>query len=177
MPRQPFRWLRERDLSTDNPESSYPADRRLRVRRDLSVLAVGLLAFALFRVLFMLPEVVETIYASGIGPFVVRPISLVSGLVPISLVEVAIISYATWVMLAIGRGIRDVTKKRRRVPNLAIAAGLRTARDAGVVILLFYVLWGFHYARPPLVERLGWPERQPPEVSDLEALVGRSRPR
>jgi len=52
-----------------------------------------------------------------------------------------------------------------------MAAGLRTARDAGVLILLFYVLWGFNYARPPLVERLGWPEWQPPEVSELEALA------
>ena len=132
---------------------------------------MGLAAFVLFRVLFMLPEVVETVYASGIGPVVVRPISLVSGLVPISLFELAIVSYATWVMLAIGRGILDITKKRRSVRNLTMAAGLRATRDAGVLILLFYVLWGFNYARPPLVELLGWPEWQPPELSELETLA------
>jgi hypothetical protein len=52
-----------------------------------------------------------------------------------------------------------------------MAAGLRAARDAGALVLLFYVLWGFNYARPPLVERLGWPEWQPPEVSELEELA------
>lgn len=158
-------------MTSDNPDSSYPADRRLRVRRDLGVLAAGLAAFVLFRVLFMLPGVVETVYASGIGPLVVRPMSLVSGLVPISLVEVAIVSYAMWVLLAIGRGVLDVRNERRSIRNLTMAAGLRTARDAGVLILLFYVLWGFNYARPPLVERLGWPEWQPPEVGELEALA------
>ena len=158
-------------MTSDNPDSSYPADRRLRVRRDLGVLAAGLAAFVLFRVLFLLPGVVETVYASGIGPLVVRPMSLVSGLVPISLVEVAIVSYAMWVLLAIGRGVLDVRNERRSIRNLTMAAGLRTARDAGVLILLFYVLWGFNYARPPLVERLGWPEWQPPEVGELEALA------
>ena len=158
-------------MTSDNPDSSYPADRRLRVRRDLGVLAAGLVAFVLFRLLFMLPGVVETVYASGIGPLVVRPMSLVSGLVPISLVEVAIVSYAMWVLLAIGRGVLDVRNERRGIRNLTMAAGLRTARDAGVLILLFYVLWGFNYARPPLVERLGWPEWQPPEVGELEALA------
>ncbi|MCH7858041.1 MAG: DUF3810 domain-containing protein [Gemmatimonadetes bacterium] len=158
-------------MTSDNPDSSYPADRRLRVRRDLGVLAAGLVAFVLFRLLFMLPGVVETVYASGIGPLVVRPMSLVSGLVPISLVEVAIVSYAMWVLLAIGRGVLDVRNERRSIRNLTMAAGLRTARDAGVLILLFYVLWGFNYARPPLVERLGWPEWQPPEVGELEALA------
>jgi len=158
-------------MTNDNLDSSYPADRQLRVRRDLGVLAVGLAAFVLFRVLFMLPEVVETVYASGIGPVVVRPISLVSGLVPISLFELAIVSYATWVMLAVGRGILDITKKRRSVRNLTMAGGLRATRDAGVLILLFYVLWGFNYARPPLVERLGWPEWNPPELSELETLA------
>lgn len=158
-------------MTSDNPDSSYPADRRLRVRRDLGVLALGLVTFVLFRMLFMLPGVVETVYASGIGPLVVRPMSLVSGLVPISLVEVAIVSYAMWVLLAIGRGVLDVRNERRGIRNLTMAAGLRTARDAGVLILLFYVLWGFNYARPPLVERLGWPEWQPPEVGELEALA------
>ena len=158
-------------MTSDNSDSSYPADRRLRVRRDLGVLAAGLVAFVLFRLLFMLPGVVETVYASGIGPLVVRPMSLVSGLVPISLVEVAIVSYAMWVLLAIGRGVLDVRNERRSIRNLTMAAGLRTARDAGVLILLFYVLWGFNYARPPLVERLGWPEWQPPEVGELEALA------
>ena len=152
-------------------DSSYPADRQLRARRDLGVLAVGLAVFVLFRVLFMLPDVVETVYANGIGPVVVRPLSLVSGLVPLSLFEVAIVSYATWVMLAIARGVLDVTKQRRRLRNLAMAAGLRATRDASVLILLFYVLWGFNYARPSLVERLGWPEWQPPEVSELEMVA------
>ncbi len=158
-------------MSNNNLASSYQADRQLRARRDLSVLAVGLATFVLFRVLFMFSGVVETVYASGIGPVLVRPISLVSGLVPISLVEVAIVSYATWVMLAVGRGILDVTKKRRSFRNLAMGEGLRATRDAGVLILLFYVLWGFNYARPPLVERLGWPEWQPLEVSELETLA------
>ena len=124
-------------MTNNNLASSYPADRQLRARRDLSVLAVGLATFVLFRVLFLLPGVVETVYASGIGPILVRPLSLVSGLVPISLVEVAIVSYATWVMLAVGRGILDVTKKRRSFRNLAMGEGLRATRDAGVLILLF----------------------------------------
>jgi hypothetical protein len=74
-------------------------------------------------------------------------------------------------MMATGRGMRDVMHHRRSVRNLALAAGLCAARHGGALILFFYVLWGFNYARPPLVERLGWPEWHPPEARELEALT------
>ena len=135
------------------------------------MLAAGVATFLLFRVLFLLPRIVEMVYANGVGPGIVRPISLLSSLVPISLVEVAIVLYAAWVMVAIGRGMRDVMHHRRSVSNLALAAALSAARHGGALILFFYVLWGFNYARPPLVERLGWPEWHPPEARELEALT------
>jgi hypothetical protein len=38
-----------------------------------------------------------------------------------------------------------------------MAAGLlRLGSDTGIAVVLFYVMWGFHYARPPLEQRLGW---------------------
>lgn len=45
------------------------------------------------------------------------------------------------------------------------------ARDAGVMMVLFYFLWGFNYARRPLDERLEWPEWSAPDTDELERLA------
>jgi hypothetical protein len=48
------------------------------------------------------------------------------------------------------------------------------ARDAGVMMVLFYFLWGLNYARRPLDERLEWPTWTAPEVEVLRTLAEQS---
>jgi hypothetical protein len=39
------------------------------------------------------------------------------------------------------------------------------------MMVLFYFLWGFNYARRPLDERLEWPEWSTPDIDELERLA------
>ena len=69
------------------------------------------------------------------------------------------------------RGLRAVARKRRGLGNAVAAGALRLGSDLGIVVTLFYVLWGFHYARAPLGARLGWPEVAHPDAGELEKLA------
>ena len=150
------------------PDSSaYPCDVPLRRRRDLVLVAAGLAAFVVFRALFLVPGLVEGVYSNGLGPIMVRPLSLLSGLFPFALVDLIIVGYVTVLIVAFGRTVPDLLHKRRSVSNAAMSGGLRLARDAGGITILFYFFWGFNYARPPLAARLDWPEWSPPAIEDL----------
>ncbi len=149
----------------------FPADRPLLRRADLLLIAAGVGTFVIFRVLFLMPGVVETVYSSGLAPLVTRPLSLLIGLLPFSVVEIVVLIYVTWLLVGFARTVSAVRHKRRRVSNAAMSGGLRLARDAGVITMLFYVLWGFNYARPPLAARLDWPEWSPPPIEDLSVAA------
>jgi hypothetical protein len=131
-------------------------------------------AFLLFRLFALLPGLVETLYAPTLGPLVVQPLSLLVGLVPIALVEVVLIAYITWLLVMTGRTARDVAGRQRDWRNALAGGGLRVARDAGLMLVAFYALWGFNYARRPLDERLEWPAWSPPEIEELIRLAEQS---
>jgi len=67
--------------------------------------------------------------------------------------------------------IRDVTRRHRELKNAAASGMLRLARDAGVLVGLFYLLWGFNYALPPLQKRLDWDPPVDVGVEELSAMV------
>jgi hypothetical protein len=76
--------------------------------------------------------------------------------IPFSLAELFIAGFALRQLTSAGRGLSRVRRGEWR-PKEALAAGaLRFGSDAGIVVALFYLLWGFHYARLPLEERHGW---------------------
>ena len=147
------------------------SDWPLYTRRRLLVLAVGVAAFLVFQLLSLLPGLVEAVYARSLSPMIVRPLSFVTGLLPFSLVEVVAISYVVWMLVLLGRTGTLVVQKQRRLRNAVLGGSLRMARDAGVMMVLFYFLWGFNYARRPLDERLEWPEWSAPDIDELERLA------
>jgi hypothetical protein len=150
------------------------SDWPLHTRRRLLVLAVGVAAFLVFQLLSLLPGLVEAVYARSLSPMIVRPLSFVTGLLPFSLVEVVAISYMAWMLVLLGRTGTLVVRKQRRLRNAVLGGSLRMARDAGVMMVLFYFLWGLNYARRPLDERLEWPTWTPPEVEVLRTLAEQS---
>jgi hypothetical protein len=92
-----------------------------------------------------------------VGPLVAWTLSRVTGVVPFSVGEVLILVGGAWLLVAAGRGVRDVARRRRGARNLAACGLLLGGAVAGVLVALFYVLWGFGYSRPALDRRLGWP--------------------
>ncbi|MCZ6916064.1 MAG: DUF3810 domain-containing protein [Gemmatimonadetes bacterium] len=153
---------------------AFPANRPLRIQRHLGVLGVGVGAFLLFRLFALLPGLVETLYATTVGPLIVQPLSLLVGLLPLALVELVLIFYVTWLVVLTGRTAREVARRQRDWRNALAGGGLRMARDAGVMLVGFYALWGFNYARRPLSERLGWPAWNAPEIEALISLAEQS---
>lgn len=93
------------------------------------------------------PAIIESLYAHGFYQIVTRVTSPVSTLVPFSLSEILL--YAM-----IGGGIywiaRGLWRRRlwKAVRELAVAGS--------VVVLWFYVAWGFNYFRQPLDRSLGF---------------------
>lgn len=140
-------------------------------RQRLLVLAVGVAAFLVFQLLSLLPGLVEAVYARSLSPMIVRPLSFVTGLLPFSLVEVIVVAYVVWMLVLLGRTGASVVRKQCRLRIAVLGGSFRMARDAGVMMVLFYFLWGFNYARRPLDERLEWPEWSAPELDELERLA------
>ena len=147
------------------------SDWPLYARQRLLVLAVGVAAFLVFQLLSLVPGLVEAVYARSLSPMIVRPLSFVTGLLPFSLVEVVVIAYVVWMLVLLGGTVTSVVRKQRRLRNAVFGGSLRMARDAGVIMVLFYFLWGFNYARRPLEERLEWPEWSAPDTDELERLA------
>ena len=131
------------------------------------LIAGGVGTFLIFRLSFLTPGLVETVYSQGLAPMIVRPLSLLVGLFPFSVVELVVLIYLTWLLVIFIRTVPEVRHKQRHISNAVMSGGLRLARDAGAITIMFYALWGFNYARPPLAERLDWPEWSAPPMEDL----------
>ena len=141
-------------------------------RRRLLIFGVGVGVFLLSRLASLAPGVVEALFARGWASAVVPPLSRATGAVPFSLVEPLLGAYLLWRLVTAARATRDVRRGARRVRAAAGAGGLLLLRDLGVGLLLFYLLWGFHYARAPLDQRVGLPEL---DTLTTEELIHLSR--
>ncbi len=105
------------------------------------------------------------------GPILARMLSRVTGLFPFSIGELLYLAYLTWLTVVAVIAIRAVRSGQRRLKNALVGGTLRLARDAGVILTLFYLLWGFNYARDPLGERLGWGPLDDVDVDELVQLT------
>ena len=123
------------------------------------VLAVRWLAFRN-------PEVTEQVFSQGAYPIVARVATWLNGWLPVPLAEVALVAglvvgvvWLKWWWKA-----QLPTTRMRRLGRLGLIVWCAVAVGVGV----FLVAWGFHYARPPLRERLALDLT---EIRDPEVLA------
>jgi len=148
-----------------------PADRALRPGRSLLLLAAGVACFLLARFASHAPGLVEAVYGARLGVWIPLALSRLTGWIPFPLGELLMAALlAAWLWWA-GRGAVDVVRGRRRLRNALGGAGLRLAADVGLIVVLFYVLWGFDYARAPLAERLGLPAGTGADTAEIARLA------
>jgi hypothetical protein len=145
--------------------------RPLLLRRRLGWIAAGLGAWIAFRILLLFPDTAEVLLGSGPLPLFTRGLSLVSGAVPFSLAEVFVLGFLVRQGIGAVGGLNDVRRGRDGWPRTLARGGLRFGQDVGVLVLLFYLLWGFHYARPGLDSRLGLAAAGELSVAELEELA------
>lgn len=131
----------------------------------------GLAAFGLSLVAGGFPALTESLYGQGIGPPLALMLSALTGVVPLSVAELLIAAFLLWQVVSGAMGLRHVYLGQRRLKNALAAGSLRLGRDIGLLVLLFYVLWGFNYARAPLAERLDLPAGTRADAEELSALA------
>jgi len=139
----------------------------LKSRQRLALMGAGLAAFVVFQALARVPRVTEAVYGNVVGPLVVSLLSTITGLVPISLAEIVVVGFVLRQLWGATTGLSAVRNGDRFLSNALAGGALRLGADIGVVVLLFYTLWGFNYARPPLEERQQWNGRE----ADVEELA------
>jgi hypothetical protein len=103
------------------------------------------------------PDLVEAVYGRSVGPAIGWALSRVTGVVPFSVGEVLILGLAAWVLWHGIAGVTAAARRRRSWKNLLLGGLLTAGQLTGIIVALFYVLWGFQYSRPRLEARLGWP--------------------
>lgn len=161
----------------DTAEGSTEASRHevsgpaRRLGKGLTVFTGGLGVFLAFRILGRWPGLVESGFASGWAALVLPPLSRVTGAVPVPVIELLAGSYLAYRLWTAARG-GWVIFRGRRPGSSTLVSGLSVAlRDVGVALLLFYGLWGFHYARAPVAERLALPAAEEVETAELQRLA------
>ncbi|UCD24278.1 MAG: DUF3810 domain-containing protein [Gemmatimonadota bacterium] len=161
-------------MLSDGPPGTTtpPADRPLHVRRRLLWLSAGLGCYAASLLLSRVPGLTEAAYGTTTGPVLARVLSHLTGVVPFSLSELFVVAVISRQLFGATRGVMEIRARQRTWKNAALAGILRLAQDTGVLIALFYVLWGFNYSRAPLHEKLSWP--QPTDLT-AEELAGLSQ--
>ena len=153
---------------------AFPGNRPLHARRRLITFGLGVAAFLLFQILLLLPGLTDTLFGRVFNPPVIWIISRLTGIFPFSVAELLIVGYVTSTAVFTLRSIVSLARRRRSPKNALAATGLVVLRDVGAIVFLFYVVWGFNYARPPLSERLGWPEFARPDSVELLAITEES---
>ena len=139
-------------------------------RRLLGV-GVGILAWLGYRVLSARPELAESVAGTGPIPESARLLSLVTGSVPVSLAELLVALFLVRQMLGLARGVRELRSGRTPLGRIVTGGTLRLAQDVGVLVFLFYALWGFQYAREGVAERLGVASSGEVSASEVQRLA------
>jgi hypothetical protein len=143
----------------------------LHLRRRLAWIGAGLGAWLAFRILLLIPDAAEVLLGAGPLPLLTRGLSLVSGAVPFSLAEWVVLGFLVRQGVGAVGGFREVRKGVDGWARTLGRGGLRFGQDVGILVLLFYLLWGFHYARPGLEVRLGLAAAGELSVVELQELT------
>lgn len=124
-------------------------------------------AMALARV----PGVVEDVYADGAGPMIAWVLSRATGWIPFSVGAFVALAGTLYAGTKAARGVRRIRSgeslRRELLEGAEWMSGI-----VGLLLLLFYPLWGLNYARAPLDARLGMVVEERIDADELVALTG-----
>jgi hypothetical protein len=132
---------------------------------------MGVAALGAFHLLSRFPAVAETLVGEGPLPALTRGLSRLSGTIPLSLAEVVILAVVARQGMGLARGVLQLRRGEDTFPRTVARGGLRLAQDVGILVLLFYLLWGFQYARPGVETRLGIPPAGEVSAAELRSLA------
>ncbi len=147
------------------------------LRKNAKRIVIALLLPAgaiLFYSLSLMPVLVEYFYSNGMAKFFISALSILTGAIPVSVAELALILllaiFIWYIAYTVAHAIRQKENRRKFVTRFF----LNLFSAASIVYFLFIVTWGLNYNRLPFSEAAGLDTR-PSEVSELaqvcEALI------
>lgn len=162
---------RENEQRSASTRTGRPEDRTIRWWVALSAAGAALVAYVVSLVLARTPGLAERLYGTGIWPAVSRPIARLTGALPFALHEWLLLIYILFLIAISIRTLRAIGAGRRSWTNALAAGAHRVIRHAGVLVVFFYFVWGFNYARPTFEDRAGWPAWEGIEAGELVPLA------
>ena len=115
-------------------------------------------------------DIVRDAYSGTIYPLLSRGLGAMTGWVPFSIAEPALIALVVALVLSAYRGARRVRLGQRRLSNLAGCAAVNALALVGLGYGGGMVLWGGNYHRTPVAVELGY-EVSAPSTEELVALA------
>ncbi len=149
-------------------ETLTPADARSGKRRQLpddkplhavfriSMFIAGSAMPLVTAVLARYPDFVERVYTNDVGLAIAGVLTSISGIMPFSVVELAVAALFLFVLLLLLRMVIQLASRKRRLLNAVLCGALWSGSAAGIAALTGYLAWGFNFARPDLITRMHW---------------------
>lgn len=114
------------------------------------------------------PFTVEKLYSRGIYPYISRALGGFTALFGFSVAEFFVYFVILGVLIAVIANVVGLIR-RKKSPAAFLSFLLSLAIFAGVMLNLFYILWGFNYSRPTLYQLAGLEVKARPD-EELQAL-------
>jgi hypothetical protein len=112
----------------------------------------------------MHPLTVERLYSRGIYPYISRALGGFTSLLGFSIAEFFVYFVILGVLIAVIANVVGLIR-RKKSPAAFLSFLLSLAIFAGVMLNLFYILWGFNYSRPTLYQLAGLEVKARPDRS------------
>ena len=142
--------------------------------RRVTGVALGILGWVAFRFLSGSPDIASLVAGTGPIPATMTGLSNLSARVAFPLAEVVVAGFVLRQGFGVWWGIREVLSQRSSLWGAPFRGALRLAQDVGVLVFLFYMLWGIQYARPGLESYLGIEPAGEVAAPELRALAERA---
>lgn len=97
------------------------------------------------------PWIVEKVYVQGLYPWIARIWGGVTSIFPFSVAEFFVVGFILAVVAAMAIKVTRLIKKRTS-PMQFVSFVLSLIILAGVMLNLFYFMWGFNYSRPTVYQ-------------------------
>lgn len=142
-------------------------ERKVKYRWKFFMLGLIPLAMLIRRLLAISPDFTETVYTQGIYKYIMQPVSLLTGLFPFSVAELALIFLVVYIPVRLIYIILKAIRKRKWSIFLAFIANVVL-----VCSLWFFIqvmVWNINYERLPF-SALSGINVQESSIDDLEGL-------
>lgn len=143
----------------------------MRVRRRLSWMGVGVVSYALFRLVARAPALAEWLFSAPILHVPSWLLSRATSWIPFALVEWVVVAMVLVTLVWTIRGLGAVRRRERSARHLAVDALLRAGAFGGALLAAFYLMHGHYFARPLLKDRLGLTLVDSVTATELTAVV------